>query len=532
MNTKKHNHHKAESGQAIVLIALLFVVLAGMTGLAVDGGGLFFMRRDIQGAVDNAILAGAYNLCVDLQGSNRFDEAESSIRQVLTRSGVTETEEHIISVTVQQPTSGPFAGRDAIEVVVTAVKPSYFAQVVYPEPLEITVRGTAACDTSNQNAYEGYALYATGTTCGSQQLRFSGSTGYFEGGLFSNGDMQINTAGVQIEGAVTVAGDPVSMGTCGDSECWAHVTINGESGETMLTQVENLTNPVEPPLLYHMDDFRPLDDLTGGMACTERDGDPAYCPQRDGSGAILGGTHFEHAKAGNMLFYFGPDGALGPAGVNLGPAHDPLVFQGYDTYVPYNISSGFSMSGQGGRPAMPTEGLIVFDSTDRGPDHMLGTWDDPTYDFQASGNGFNAGAAGFTLVSTGKILFSSPGNHLGQPFVDDLQLFSWAGAYADTSVDSNGLADNPIWEDDPLTPEMEPLTYGSCSNHYIQTPSASSTYNGLVYAPFGNINVPMSSNVTYGQIIGYSIGVNLASGSFYFSNDSLPEGQPGLIIGE
>lgn len=48
-----------QSGQAVVLIALMITVLIGMVALAVDGARGFAMRRDLQSAVDAAALAAA-----------------------------------------------------------------------------------------------------------------------------------------------------------------------------------------------------------------------------------------------------------------------------------------------------------------------------------------------------------------------------------------------------------------------------------------------------------------------------------------
>src|SRR3954454_15500212 len=52
-----------QSGQAIVLMALTMVGLLGFTGLAVDGGGLFFLQRDAQNATDAAVIAATYARC-------------------------------------------------------------------------------------------------------------------------------------------------------------------------------------------------------------------------------------------------------------------------------------------------------------------------------------------------------------------------------------------------------------------------------------------------------------------------------------
>src|SRR5436853_2778552 len=55
-----------QSGQAIVLIALMMIGLIGMLGLAIDGGRAYIDRRELQDAVDAAVLAAGDNY--ELQG--------------------------------------------------------------------------------------------------------------------------------------------------------------------------------------------------------------------------------------------------------------------------------------------------------------------------------------------------------------------------------------------------------------------------------------------------------------------------------
>src|ERR1700675_3339426 len=61
----------AESGQAIVLVGILIMVLFAMLGLAIDSGRAYVDRRDQQSAVDAAALAAGdwYENFQDLQGS-------------------------------------------------------------------------------------------------------------------------------------------------------------------------------------------------------------------------------------------------------------------------------------------------------------------------------------------------------------------------------------------------------------------------------------------------------------------------------
>ncbi len=51
-----------ESGQAIVLVAVLMAGLVAVVGLVTDGGLVFSQRRDLQNVADAAALAGAMQL--------------------------------------------------------------------------------------------------------------------------------------------------------------------------------------------------------------------------------------------------------------------------------------------------------------------------------------------------------------------------------------------------------------------------------------------------------------------------------------
>ena len=55
-------NHRVQSGQAIVLIALMLTVLIGMSAIAIDGSRAYALKRDLQAAVDSAGLAAADKL--------------------------------------------------------------------------------------------------------------------------------------------------------------------------------------------------------------------------------------------------------------------------------------------------------------------------------------------------------------------------------------------------------------------------------------------------------------------------------------
>jgi len=54
--------HSDESGQIIVLVAILMIGLVAVVGLVTDGGLVFSQRRDLQNAADAAALAGAMQI--------------------------------------------------------------------------------------------------------------------------------------------------------------------------------------------------------------------------------------------------------------------------------------------------------------------------------------------------------------------------------------------------------------------------------------------------------------------------------------
>lgn len=62
MTTLVRRLYGEESGQVIVLVAILMVGLVAVVGLVTDGGLVFSQRRDLQNVADAAALAGAMQL--------------------------------------------------------------------------------------------------------------------------------------------------------------------------------------------------------------------------------------------------------------------------------------------------------------------------------------------------------------------------------------------------------------------------------------------------------------------------------------
>src|SRR3989442_3832166 len=67
-----------QRGQAIVLIAIMLAVVVGMGALAIDGSRAYALRRDLQAAVDAAVLAAGDNY----QRTNSFPAAEAAASRI------------------------------------------------------------------------------------------------------------------------------------------------------------------------------------------------------------------------------------------------------------------------------------------------------------------------------------------------------------------------------------------------------------------------------------------------------------------
>lgn len=185
---------QAQSGQAIVLIALVIVALIAILGLAVDGGGLYFLQRDAQNATDAAVIAAAYARCA----ANKLTSDPAAIAAMVqsagedaaTRNGFTNGQGGR-TVTIQNPapdSSHPTDNR-YVQVDITATKPSYFIQLVYKDPLKVSVRAIGYCqppfDKSTVKAVMGMAH---DDVCTNNVVKRTGSYADIQGGVTSNGD--------------------------------------------------------------------------------------------------------------------------------------------------------------------------------------------------------------------------------------------------------------------------------------------------------------------------------------------------------
>ena len=90
---------EGKHGQALVIVALAIVALAAIVGLAIDGGRLYELRRQVQNGADAAAMAGPRELaqmiseCANPTPANDLLVA-AKVLEFAALNGVEETSRH------------------------------------------------------------------------------------------------------------------------------------------------------------------------------------------------------------------------------------------------------------------------------------------------------------------------------------------------------------------------------------------------------------------------------------------------------
>lgn len=137
-------HPPKERGQALIIIVLAIVGLAGMAGLVIDGGNAFLDRRNAQNAADSAALAAAVSRVRGTSGQSMSGAALSAAAQNgYDNNGIS----NIVEVH-QPPTDGPYKDNaEYVQVVITSHVKTYFAGVLGWRQLTNRVEATSRTKT-------------------------------------------------------------------------------------------------------------------------------------------------------------------------------------------------------------------------------------------------------------------------------------------------------------------------------------------------------------------------------------------------
>ncbi len=212
----------SERGQVIVVLVLAFVVLLGLTALAIDGGMVYADRRHAQNAADAASLAGGNaagfslennfvnydNFTCTNNGRPEYDEVLQAMAAARTAAvnraasnGVIidqdMSDQHgVAAACAIENTAGRVEKYLVITTTITVETQTSFAHLVYNGPLRNTVQAVARVTPRSPLGY-GNAIVALNTAdCQGHQngATFHGNaTVTVEGGgIFSNGCLRAN----------------------------------------------------------------------------------------------------------------------------------------------------------------------------------------------------------------------------------------------------------------------------------------------------------------------------------------------------
>lgn len=146
-----------QGGQAIVMVAITFMAMMFVVGLAVDAGQLFAAKRTMQEAADAAAFAGA----VVLYQGGTVSEAKAAAVADATRNGFTDLVANTTVTVSSPPTSGTYVN-DVKHVAVTIIR-QVQTTLVPAEAAFNPVRafGVAGAESLNN----GYAIMSLDTAC-------------------------------------------------------------------------------------------------------------------------------------------------------------------------------------------------------------------------------------------------------------------------------------------------------------------------------------------------------------------------------
>lgn len=235
---------KAEGGQAIILIALFMVVMLAMVGLAIDGGGLFLLWRDAQNAADTAALQAAYDRCTSSGATWQTIGYRAADVNGFDNSGIDNT------VVVE---SVDISGTDYTKVTIDAQNPSYFIQLVYSGPLEVTAEALVYCSGAVDFSDLPGMVALGGCECGGaadSRLDFSGARFDLVGSVHSNCDIDINPGGGSNTSSITGDVDASGDGGTGDIDTHGKITLDPGQADT---DADLLEMPGEIPIELYMD---------------------------------------------------------------------------------------------------------------------------------------------------------------------------------------------------------------------------------------------------------------------------------------
>jgi hypothetical protein len=223
---------EAEGGQAIVMIAIVFMALLFAVGLAMDAGQLYAAKRTQQEAADAAAFAGAVVL---YQGGTVPQATQAAIDDA-TKNGYTDgtlsttvTVNGSATASSNAPASGPYAGESPVlhveVVIIRQVKTTLVPAEAAFNP--VRARGVAGSEALNN----GYPIMALSTSCAAPALTVSPNEDIhvYGGGIVSNSCNASGVSGFSAGQDLQICANPPAPCT---PNPYTLMVVGGTAGDT------------------------------------------------------------------------------------------------------------------------------------------------------------------------------------------------------------------------------------------------------------------------------------------------------------
>jgi Flp pilus assembly protein TadG len=279
-----------ETGQSLVLIAIMMSVIFGVAALAVDAASWMQRHHQAQVVADSAALAAANCLAnpgtasgsIELNGSSQPLPACSNGTDTTDASTVAQDYAKANGLTITTPSSQITfdTSTDHVTVSATATSPGFFSNLFGIHSTTQTAGSQAKWTTASNSSCSSAgsscaAVFAMGSSCsntgsqpGGSPIIFSGSGDTLNGLVHSNGSIYEAGGGSQTLG-------PTTFGNGSGCE----VDTDHESGDTW-NGSSTIPTTGEAPITTWPEDYTTVVTACGGgltYACTGPGGTPSYC---------------------------------------------------------------------------------------------------------------------------------------------------------------------------------------------------------------------------------------------------------------
>lgn len=279
LSGRRSMSRKREAGQSLITVAICLVFLLAMMGFGIDIGILRYEKRIQQTAADAAAIAAADDLAHECLGDySGCTDWQTAAQNAATNLGFANGTNNVTVTVNVPPTSGPHASgtssTDYVEVIISAVHPTFFERIVGANQATVVARAVATY------------YYGSGPT--SSNCLYTLGTPTNEIGVDAQGSATINatTCGIVDNGNFDPTGNGITINSCSFNVSGDPASGPGANNVYCNSKSESPTynQPTAPNPLLSLDNQTPCDL---GYVC-----DPNSSPNAPNTSGCSGGATY------------------------------------------------------------------------------------------------------------------------------------------------------------------------------------------------------------------------------------------------